>query len=159
MKKVFGVLALSALLMACNSAKQENAQVNEAAQKTGLEVKSVAQLSEQEKTVYEQLEKFARSHITKSNSQIVPNKRSPKVEKHNKAYVASYVEFDPNSLSIELIPTPHRKYDYLAKVRYREDMYQSRAESKNAALKGNFTVASKRFLTEMPKYRQGQWKF
>mgnify|MGYP001152812800 CR=1 FL=1 len=159
MKKVLSVLALSALLMACTSAKEENVQVKEATQKPTLEVKTAADLSEDEITVYKQLEKFARNHVVKCNAQIIPNKRSPKVEKQNNMYVASYVEFDPESVSLEIIPTPHRKYSYLAKVRYREDKYQCRAESKQSALKGNFSLVGKRFVTEVPKYQQGQWKY
>lgn len=159
MKKIFGVLTLSALLMACTSAKDENVQVNTQTTQNTLEVKSVAQLSGQEKSVYEQLEKFARNHIVKSNAQIVPNKRSPKIEKQNNMFVASYVEFDPESLSMEIIPTPNRKYNYLAKIRYREHVYQCKAESKQAALKGNFAIVGKRFITEVPKYQQGQWKY
>lgn len=159
MKKVLGVLALSALLMACTSAKEENVQVKEAAQKPTLEVKTAANLTAEEKKVYEQLEKFALSHIKKCNTQVIPNKRSPKVEKQNNMYVGSYVEFIPDTLTLELIPTPNKKYSYLAKIRYREDKYQCRAESKQAALKGNFSVVGKRFITEVPKYQHGQWKY
>ena len=159
MKKVLGVLTLSALLMACTSAKEEKVQASDAAQKSTLVVKTTADLTAEEKTVYEQLEKFARSHITKCNTQVIPNKRSPKVEKQNNMYVANYVEFVPDTLTLELIPTPNKKYSYLAKVRYREDKYQCKAESKQAALKGNFSVVGKRFITEVPKYQQGQWKY
>lgn len=159
MKKVLGVLALSALLMACTSAKGESVQASSSTAQKTLEVKSVANLSGQEKTVYEQLEKFARNHIVKSNAQIIPNKRSPKIEKQNNMFVASYVEFDPDSLSMEIIPTPNRKYNYLAKISYREHVYQCKAESKQSALNGNFAIVGKRSITEVPKYQQGQWKY
>lgn len=159
MKKVFGVLALSALLMSCTSAKGESVQANSSAAQKTLEVKSAANLSGQEKSVYEQLEKFARNHIIKSNAQIIPNKRSPKIEKQNNMFVASYVEFDPDSLSMEIIPTPNRKYNYLAKISYREHVYQCKAESKQSALNGNFAIVGKRSITEVPKYQQGEWKY
>lgn len=159
MKKVLGVLALSALLMACTSAKGESVQANSSATQKTLEVKSAANLSGEEKSVYDQLEKFARNHIVKSNAQIIPNKRSPKIEKQNNMFVASYVEFDPDSLSMEIIPTPNRKYNYLAKIRYREHVYQCKAESKQSALQGNFAIVGKRFITEVPKYQQGEWKY
>lgn len=159
MKKFLGVLTVSVLLMACTSAKDETVQVKSQAAPNTLEVLSVADLSGQEKTVYEQLEKFAKSHIVKSNAQIIPNKRSPKIEKQNNMFVASYVEFDPDSLSMEIIPTPNRKYNYLAKIRYREHVYQCKAENKDSALNGNFAIVGKRFITEVPKYHQGEWKY
>lgn len=159
MKKIFGVLTVSLLLMACTSAKGENAQVKAQTTQNTLQVLSVANLSGQEKSVYEQLEKFARSHIIKSNAQIIPNKRSPKIEKQNNMFVASYVEFDPDSLSMEIIPTPNRKYNYLAKIRYREHVYQCKAENQQSALNGNFAIVGKRFITEVPKYQQGEWKY
>lgn len=159
MKKIIGVLAVSALLMACTSAKDENVQVKTQTTQNTLEIKGVADLSGQEIRVYEQLEKFAKSHIVKSNAQIIPNKKSPKIEKQNNMFVASYVEFDPESLSMEIIPTPNRKYNYLAKIRYREHVYQCKAESKQSALNGKFAIVGKRFITEVPKYHQGEWKY
>lgn len=157
MKKLLGIFVLSASLVACNSAKEENVAVKEEASPVAAVKKDVKELSAQEKNVYDQLADFARAHIKKSNSNIIPNKRAPKVEKKNHMYVASYVEFDPESLSMELIPTPHRQYKYLAKIKYRERLYQSKAETKQLALKGNFSEVGSRFITEVPRYKQGKW--
>ena len=159
MKKILSVLVLSLSLTACNSAKEENVAVKtETESAPKLAVKKEAQeLSAQEKAVYEALATFARSHIKKSNNNIIPNKRAPKVEKKNNMYVASYVEFDPDSLSMELIPTTHRQYKYLAKIKYRERLFQSKAETKKLALNGDFSVVGSRFITEVPRYKQGKW--
>lgn len=121
--------------------------------------KDKTSFTDNEKTVYQELAAFAKSHIITSNKNIVPNKRSPKVEKQNNMYVASYVEFDPNSVSLELIPTPHRQYKYMAKVKYRERLFQSKGENLNSALKGEFRVVGSRFITEVPRYNKGKWTY
>lgn len=160
MKKNFSVIVLSCSLLACTSAKEENTQVSSAENQNFVYEKvDVTNLSEQEQFVYEQLRTFAHGHISKCNVQIIPNKNSPKIEKRNNMYVASYVEFDPGSLSMEIISTPHRKYQYLAKIKYRENLYQCMAETEQSALKGKYNLVSKRFITEVPKYQQGKWKY
>lgn len=159
MKKLLGIFVLTASLAACNSAKEENVAVKEEACPVVVAKVDVKEMSAQEKKVYNQLADFARAHIKKCNSNIMPNKRTPKVEKKNDMYVASYVEFDPESLCMELIPTPHRQYKYLAKIKYRERLYQSKAKTKQLALKGDFCVVGSRFITEVPRYKQGKWCF
>lgn len=159
MKKVLGVFVLSVSLAACSSAKEEIAPVSQECETAPVIVakKETKDLTAQEKTVYDQLASFAHAHIIKSNSNIIPNKRAPKVEKKNNMYVASYVEFDAESLSMELIPTPHRQYKYLAKIKYRERLYQCKAETRQLALQGNFNEVGSRFITEVPRYKQGKW--
>lgn len=165
MKKFLGFLFLSVSLSACtlfgddNAAAVSNPEEQTPQASAAVVKKDGAELSKQDKTVYDQLAKFAAEHINRSNKNIVPNKKSPKVEKINNMYVASYVEFDPDSLTMELIPTPHRQYKYLAKIKYRERLYQSKAESKQSALKGKFSVVGGRFITEVPRYKQGKWSY
>ncbi len=164
MKKLYVVVSF--LLMGSLSAcffGDKDAKVNKPEStnkpKVVIAKKDKNSLTDSEKNVYQELADFAKSHIITSNKNIVPNKRSPKVEKQNNMYVASYVEFDPSSVSLELIPTPHRQYKYMAKVKYRERLFQSKGENLNSALKGEFRVVGSRFITEVPRYNKGKWTY
>ena len=39
------------------------------------------------------------------------------------------------------------------------NLYQCMAETEQSALKGKYNLVSKRFITEVPKYQQGKWKY
>ena len=161
MKKLYviALLLLMGSLTACFGKDVKVEQKPSEKPKVTVTKKDKKSFSDQEKKVYSELEKFAKNHIVTSNRNIVPNKRSPKVEKKKDEYVATYVEFDPNSISLELIATPHRQYKYMAKVKYRERLFESRGKSLNDAAKGDFRVVGSRFITEIPRYNKGKWTF
>ena len=71
--------------------------------------------------------------------------------------MASYISLDPASISTEVLPSESRHFQYIARVKYVENHFESVAATKEEALKGPFHRVKSRRLTEIARYVKGAW--
>ena len=64
---------------------------------------------------------------------------------------------DHASISTEVLPNESRHFQYIARVKYVENHFESVAATKEEALKGPFHRVKSRRLTEIARYVKGAW--
>lgn len=103
------------------------------------------------------LDAFISKHVERCNLAVRPCKTQPSISKRDGKIVASYISLDPASISTEVLPSESRHFQYIARVKYVENHFESVAATKEEALKGPFHRVKSRRLTEIARYAKGAW--
>ena len=108
-------------------------------------------------TARSRLDAFLKKHVDRCNLAVRPCKTQPSISKRDGKVVASYISLDPSSISTEVLPSESRHFQYIARVKYVENHFESVAATREEALKGPFHRVKSRRLTEIARYVKGQW--
>ncbi len=116
-----------------------------------------AQARESEAAIREKLQTLGQRLVQIAAKNVVPHKTKKAVKVEGNTHVAYYVEIDTTSLRTELRPGETSGY-YVGLIKYKENHYQCRANSKQAALKADCYRTRSRNLTEIISY-DGKWRY
>ena len=116
-----------------------------------------SQLSPAEMAAYAELEIFAKNFVRKSNQNIMPSKAKPKVEASSGVVIVSYVEIDPYSIELEILPVQNEHFQYIAKMRYLERHFVGRGTDVRSAMSGKLELVATQRITELPRYVASKW--
>ena len=101
-------------------------------------------------TARSRLDAYMAKHVDRCNLAVRPCKTQPSI-------VAYYISLDPASVSTEVALSESRLFQYIARVKYVENHFESVAATKEEALKGPFHRVKSRRLTEIARYVKGEW--
>lgn len=109
-------------------------------------------------TVKTKLADVGKTLLQKANASVTPNINAKAVTNEGGAFVARYVAVDTGSLSTEVRESTGAGGKYVGVIRYMENHYECRANSKAEALKAPCNMVRSRRLTELIRY-DGKWIF
>lgn len=103
------------------------------------------------------LEATGRQLVAQAARTVQPSKNAKQVRKIGNAYVATYTEVDPSSMTanVNVSPTGH----YVGFVRYQEVVYECRGKSKSAALSASCEAVKTRRVNEMLSHNGKKWLY
>lgn len=103
------------------------------------------------------LEATGRQLVAQAARTVQPSKQAKQVRKTGNAYVATYTEVDPSSMttSVNVSPTGN----HVGFVRYQEVVYECRGKSKSAALSASCEAVKTRRVSEMLSHNGKKWLY
>ena len=104
-----------------------------------------------------ELETVGRKLVAQAGRTVVPSKAKKDVRQVDKDFVASYVEVDESTISTEL--RPGASGQYVGFVRYKENVYECRGASRQAALAAACQQVKARRINELIRYDGTSWQF
>lgn len=119
---------------------------------------SASQNAAESSKIKEQLDKFAKRKLALINQGLRPGKGSKEVTKQNGMFVARYIQVHPETLKTRFRSnTSNPPVRYVGFLQYQEMHYECRAETKEKALKGPFSIVRLRNMTEIIMYDNRGW--
>lgn len=104
-----------------------------------------------------ELETVGRKLVAQAGRTVVPSKAKKDVRQVGKDFVASYVEVDESTISTEL--RPGASGQYVGFVRYKENVYECRGASRQAALTAACQQVKARRINELIRYDGSSWQY
>ena len=116
---------------------------------------ATAQPSEND-AIKKSLDTFAKDCLVRMNK--VTHKATQKLP--NGTYMATYMEYDSNSLETSYSPVVNNKtIKYIGRMHYVEIEYTCTGKNAKEALAGPYTEANRTPVTELIKYKAGKWTY
>ena len=121
----------------------------------------VPAVSETGDAVHDKLRSFAHTTMTSMNRCLLPSASKKEVTQNaDGSYTCRYKEVDTKSLRTSYkTPESSKEITYVGYMTYDELEYRSSAKTRNEALAGPYSVASRHTLTELIKYVGGKWTY
>lgn len=141
---------------ASGKASAKAAKVDKKAAKP-VDKKSSAKGAKTEAQIAAELEVVGRKLAAQAGRTVVPSKAKKDVRQVGKDFVASYVEVDESTVSTEL--RPGASGQYVGFVRYKENVYECRGASRQAALSAACQQVKARRINELIRYDGSSWQF
>ncbi|OXS29094.1 MAG: translation initiation factor 2 [Desulfovibrio sp. MES5] len=135
------------------SAKKVDKKAAASAEKT----QPVAKGAKTEAQIAAELDSVGHKLVAQAGRTVVPSKSKKDVQQVGKDFVASYVEVDESSISTEL--RPGASGQYVGFVRYKENVYECRGASRQAALTAACQQVKARRINELIRYDGKSWQF
>ncbi len=104
-----------------------------------------------------ELETVGRKLVAQAGRTVVPSKAKKDVRQVGKDFIASYVEVDESTISTEL--RPGASGQYVGFVRYKENVYECRGASRQAALTAACQQVKARRINELIRYDGSSWQY
>ena len=128
------------------------------AQAAAAQKKSAAKAEESLETVRTKLDDVGKKLVQNASKTVTPNVNAKAVTNEGGAFVARYVEIDGTNLSTEVRESTGAGGKYVGVIRYMENHFECRANTKADALKAPCNMVRSRRLTELIRY-DGKWIF
>lgn len=135
------------------SAKKVDKKAAASAEKT----QPVAKGAKTEAQIAAELDSVGHKLVAQAGRTVVPSKSKKDVQQVGKDFVASYVEVDESSISTEL--RPGASGQYVGFVRYKENVYECRGATRQAALTAACQQVKARRINELIRYDGKSWQF
>lgn len=103
------------------------------------------------------LDATGRKLVAQAARTVQPSKNAKQVRKIGNAYVATYTEVDPSSMTTSVNTSPSG--NYVGFVRYQEVVYECRGKSKSAALAAPCEAVKTRRVNEMLSHNGKTWMY
>lgn len=104
-----------------------------------------------------ELDSVGRKLVAQAGRTVVPSKSKKDVQQVGKDFVASYVEVDEGSISTEL--RPGASGQYVGFVRYKENVFECRGATRQAAMTAACQQVKARRINELIRYDGKSWQF
>lgn len=104
-----------------------------------------------------ELDSVGRKLVAQAGRTVVPSKSKKDVQQVGKDFVASYVEVDESSISTEL--RPGASGQYVGFVRYKENVFECRGATRQAAMTAACQQVKARRINELIRYDGKSWQF
>ena len=104
-----------------------------------------------------ELDSVGRKLVAQAGRTVVPSKSKKDVQQVGKDFVASYVEVDESTITTEL--RPGASGQYVGFVRYKENVYECRGATRQAALTAACQQVKARRINELIRYDGKSWQF
>ena len=107
------------------------------------------------------LEVFAKGCVTNMNKQRKPGIYQKEVKRQpDGTFMARYLAVDPDSLQTSYNPTEgHKTISHIGRMDYHEVEYVCVGKNQQQALAGPFSEVNRSPVTELIKYKKGQWSY
>lgn len=107
------------------------------------------------------LKQFGEETIKSMNRCLLPSEGKKEVLKNGGQWTARYKAVDPRTIRVrvEKSNTPNSPVTHIGYLSYCENEFICTAASKDAALKGPFSVQRTENLTELVKFMGGKWTY
>lgn len=142
------------------AASTKSAQAGKAAPKTPGAAKAASARKPAGDTiedVHNKLETLARAKLRHMNESLRPCQTRKDVVRNGTEFVARYLAVDPDSLSTDVHDAQGPGAKYVGLIVYHEQEFENRADTREAALTGSFTLVRARRVTEIIRYDKGKW--
>ena len=117
----------------------------------------VAKGAKTEAQIAAELDSVGHKLVAQAGRTVVPSKSKKDVQQVGKDYVASYVEVDESTITTEL--RPGASGQYVGFVRYKENVYECRGATRQAALTAACQQVKARRINELIRYDGKSWQF
>ena len=117
----------------------------------------VAKGAKTEAQIAAELDSVGRKLVAQAGRTVVPSKSKKDVQQVGKDFVASYVEVDESTITTEL--RPGASGQYVGFVRYKENVYECRGTTRQAALTAACQQVKARRINELIRYDGKSWQF
>ena len=117
----------------------------------------VAKGAKTEAQIAAELDSVGRKLVAQAGRTVVPSKSKKDVQQVGKDFVASYVEVDESTITTEL--RPGASGQYVGFVRYKENVYECRGATRQAALTAACQQVKARRINELIRYDGKSWQF
>lgn len=104
-----------------------------------------------------QFKTFGKSWVQKIQSAYLYSREHPKIEPDGTIYVASYYYIDPASVRTDVQQAPGSDQIYTGVLHYNEYLFQSRGNTREQALAGQYAPFSMKQMMEIFLYQDGSW--
>lgn len=135
------------------AAKKVDKKAAASAEKT----QHVAKGAKTEAQIAAELDSVGHRLVAQAGRTVVPSKSKKDVQQVGKDFVASYVEVDESSISTEL--RPGASGQYVGFVRYKENVFECRGATRQAALTAACQQVKARRINELIRYDGKSWQF
>ena len=119
---------------------------------------AAAKAEESLETVKTKLNDVGKKLVQNASKTVTPNVNAKAVTNEGGGFVARYVEIDSGSLSTEVRESTGAGGKYVGVIRYMENHFECRANSKAEAQKAPCNLMRSRRVTELIRY-DGKWIF
>ncbi len=120
---------------------------------------SAAQIKEIEK-IQKELHALVDNFLLRSSENIIPSKANPKIEELTNGKIrVTYIDFDRESIVLNVYPSSNKNAKYFAKIHYKELHYKSEKPRGTRFSEDAFTIESARNVLEIASYRNGKWDY
>lgn len=106
--------------------------------------------------VQKQLVHFAQQKLQRASHNLRWNKQNMQLQHMGTSWRATYYEYPLNSISLRTKFL--HKNRYIAYIRYARLTFETYGETKEKARTGTFTLAKRRWITEIARFENGCWK-
>ena len=117
----------------------------------------VAKGGKTEAQIAAELDSVGHKLVAQAGRTVVPSKSKKDVQQVGKDFVASYVEVDESTITTEL--RPGASGQYVGFVRYKENVYECRGATRQAALTAACQQVKARRINELIRYDGKSWQF
>ena len=100
---------------------------------------------------------FTTDWVRQVSAAYLHHRNTPKVEHRSGIYLASYHILDTNSMRWDVKPAAGQPGVYTGVLFYNEHLVQSRGETRETAVSGEYTTVSVRQMMEIFLYENGRW--
>lgn len=129
-----------------------------AAEAAAAQKKPAAKAEESLEVVKTKLNDVGKKLVQNASKTVTPNVNAKAVTNEGGAFVARYVEIDSASLSTEVRESTGAGGKYVGVIRYMENHFECRANTKAEATKAPCNILRSRRVTELIRY-DGKWIF
>ncbi|MEG6502241.1 MULTISPECIES: translation initiation factor 2 [unclassified Desulfovibrio] len=137
--------------------KTAPAKADKKAAKTAEKKQPAAKGAKTEAQIAAELNMVGRKLVAQAGRTVVPSKSKKDVRQDGKDFVASYVEVDEGSVATEL--RPGASGQYVGFVRYKENVFECRGASRQAALSAACQQVKARRINELIRYDGKSWQY
>lgn len=109
--------------------------------------------------VQAKLDAFAKTHVSRANETLRPNKENIAVRRDGAQFMAWYSEVDVVTLKTELYPSNTIGCQYVGHVVYIENIIASYGKTEKEARSGVFKQIKSKRVRELTRYDRGAWQY
>lgn len=103
-------------------------------------------------------EKFAGFWVEKISRNLRFTRSKMNIRQESGVWVASFVSVPKTNLSMKVKPSPSGICPYVGILRYREEIFEARGDSRESVAQGPFRQVKTRRVTEIFRFDKGRWK-
>lgn len=121
-----------------------------------------AQVEETQEAIQKKFEQFALKQLESFNRTTLYSEKRKKVEKNpDGTYTASYTHFDKESIKCSFKPAENATSDvkYIGNFSYLQQEFKATGATEKAALAGPFKKNMQTPVSELVKYKKGNWSY